>query len=382
MLWIMARGLAASLVLFVVTAFDGLPGAQAQGDIGVILMHGKQSTPSGLESMAAQLRSKGMKVVNPQMPWSRGQWERISVTVEAVHTQIDGMAAQLRAQGARRIVVGGHSIGANVALSYAAVRGNVAGVILIGPGHGPAYSFRTMSDFRAAVERAAGLVKSGQGAQPLTGPDNNQGRTFSVSTTAEVYVSWMSPQGLGNMMAQAPRIAPRIPVLMVIGSQDTSFGIAQSAIYQPAAKHAYSKYFAIQGGDHVSVLGTAGNFVAEWLQGLPAQGAAPARESEPAGPQAISQTCQRFEGSWTSRGPSGTLVLARSGRTWTSAGTGSANMSMEPRPVQSVQRTGNRVEVVTATGARLHLEEAGRRLTGQLVSPAGGAAQVELNCVR
>jgi hypothetical protein len=82
-----------------------------------------------------------------------------------------------------------------------------------------------------------------------------------------------------------------------------------------------------------------------------------------------------------SPGPSGTLVLARSGQGWTSAGTGSPNMSTDPRPVQSIQRTGNRVEVVTATGTRLHLEEAGKKLTGQLISTRG-AAQVDLNCVK
>src|SRR6185312_5330849 len=103
-----------------------------------------------------------MKVTAPPMPWARGQWERISITVEAAHQQIDAMVAQLRAQGAQRIVVGGHSLGANVALSYAAQRGNVAGVIMIAPGHQPAFSYRTMPDFRSALERAAGLVQSGQ----------------------------------------------------------------------------------------------------------------------------------------------------------------------------------------------------------------------------
>jgi pimeloyl-ACP methyl ester carboxylesterase len=348
-------------------------------------MHGKQAPPGAFADMAAQLRAKGMKVTAPPMPWGRGQWERISVTVEAAHQQIDGMVAQFRAQGARRIVVGGHSIGANVALSYAAQRGNVAGVILIAPGHQPPFYYRTMPDFRAALERATASVQSGQGSQPLSGPDNNQGRNFTISTTAEIYLSWMSPQRLANMSGQAPRLSPRIPVLMIIGSGDPAFAMAQSSIYQPAARHAYSKYVAIQGGDHISVLGTAGNYVSEWLQGLPAEGApqpgpAAPRGAQP-GAQTISQTCQRFEGTWTSRGPSGTLVLVRTGATWSMSGTGAPNMPQEPQPVRSVQRTGSKVEVVTATGTRLDLEENARKLSGSLTTPRG-TASVDMTCVR
>ena len=385
MIRIMARGLGAALVSLTVTAFGGVPAAQAQGDIGVILMHGKQAPPGSFADMAAQLRAKGMKVAAPPMPWARGQWESIAVTVEAVHAQLDGMVAQLRARGARRIVVGGHSIGANVALSYAAARGNVAGVILIAPGHQPGFYYQRIPDIRAAVDRAESMKQAGQGAQPFSGRDNNQGQNFTISTTVDVYLSWLSPRGLANMPIQAPRVAPHIPVLMVIGSQDPAFRVAQSMIYQPAARHPYSKYFPIEGGDHRSVLGTAGNYAAEWLQDLPAVGAAPPRAAAPRSAQpsvqTIFQTCQRFEGTWTSPGPSGTLVLVRTGTTWSMGGTGAPTMSQEPRPVRSVQRTGTKVEVVTPTGTRLELEESGRKLTGSLVS-ARGTASVDMSCVR
>ncbi|MFO0987827.1 MAG: alpha/beta hydrolase [Alphaproteobacteria bacterium] len=378
----MIRGIAvaAACLGFAVAMGAGSAPARAQSDIGVILMHGKQAPPGAFADMVSQLRGRGHKAIAPPMPWARGQWENISITVEAVHAQLDGMVAQLRSQGARRIVVGGHSIGANIALSYAAARGNVSGVVMIAPGHAPAFSYRSMPDFRAAVDRAVALVQSGQGAQPFSGPDNNQGRTFTVSTTAAAYASWMAPQGLASMPAQAPRLAARIPVLMLIGSRDPAFATAQSTTFQPAAKNAYSKYVAIQGGDHLSALGAAGNYVGEWLQDLPAEGAAPA--ARPGGPQTISRTCQRFEGSWTSRGPSGTLVLVRTGQTWSMAGTGSPNMPSEPRPVQSVQRTGDRVEVVTGSGARLVLDESDRKLTGQLVTPTGNSARVDMNCVK
>jgi pimeloyl-ACP methyl ester carboxylesterase len=248
------------------------PVANAASDIGVVLMHGKQAPErqAALAALADQLQRNGMMVARPRMPWAAGAWERIAVTVEAAHAQIDGHVADLRGRGARRIVVAGHSLGANVALSYAVERGNLAGVVMLGPGHSPAAYYRQMADFRAAIEKAGQMVNAGQGAQPFAGPDNNQGKTFTVTTTAEVYLSWMSPRRLASMPAQAPRLPPGIPVLLAIGDKDPSFATAESTIFAPAAKHPYSKFVPLQ-ADHAGVIAAAAGTVADWLQGLPSQ---------------------------------------------------------------------------------------------------------------
>lgn len=263
--------MAHALCIVGAAALGAASAARAQSDIGVVLMHGKQAMPDrppGLADIARQLQHAGIKVVRPHMPWAAGEWERISITVEGAHALVDAQVARLRAQGARRIVVGGHSLGANVALSYAVARDNVAAVLMLGPGHSPGFSFRTMPDYRAALERAAKMVGAGQGAQPFSGPDNNQGRTFTVSTTAEIYVNWMSPRRLANMQRQAPLLPARTPLLLAIGAQDPAVGVAESSIYQPAAKHPYSKYIAAP-GDHRSALGSVASQVVAWVRGLP-----------------------------------------------------------------------------------------------------------------
>ncbi|MBM3559067.1 MAG: hypothetical protein FJX53_04105 [Alphaproteobacteria bacterium] len=126
---------------------------------------------------------------------------------------------------------------------------------------------------RAGVSRRSRqgqqLVASGQGAQRLSAPDNNQGRNFEVSTTAEVYFSWMSPRGLASMPARAPRLSSDIPLLLVIGDKDPSFAMAEPMIYRPAAKHPYSKYQSLQ-ADHVGAVSASIGVVTTWLQGLPA----------------------------------------------------------------------------------------------------------------
>jgi pimeloyl-ACP methyl ester carboxylesterase len=267
------RGAAAAMralfTLLAVAVGLAAPPLLAQDRLGVILMHGKQDSPraQGLQVIASNLESAGHKVVLPSMPWAQGGWEKISVTVEQVLAQIDGYVATLRNQGAGRIVVGGHSLGAAVALAYAVDRGNVAGLAMLAPGHQPAYTYRTDNDIRAAVDRAKALVDAGQGNQPLNGKDNNQGRLFTISTTAAVYYSWMNPQGRVAMHLQAPLLPASTPLMLVIGRQDVFFNRAEEVVYRPAARNPYSKYVVVN-ADHVQTPFAAAKQISDWINGL------------------------------------------------------------------------------------------------------------------
>jgi pimeloyl-ACP methyl ester carboxylesterase len=258
------------ICLIVLAVLAAAPG-RAQERLGVILMHGKHSAPtdnrSGLPSIASSLESKGYKMIVPVMPWGPGGWEKIGLTVEDVFGLIDGYAATLRSQDAQRIVVGGHSLGANIALSYAVERGGVAGVVMASPGHSPGRLYRSESG-RKAIDRAAELVKAGQGGQSFTGPDNNQGQSLTMSTTAAVYASWLNPRGKASMDSQAPRLPATLPLLLVIGKKDPAFGRAKGAFYDPAAKNPYSKYVVV-GTDHVQTPFAASKQIVDWIVGLP-----------------------------------------------------------------------------------------------------------------
>ncbi|CAN5672708.1 hypothetical protein BH11PSE3_BH11PSE3_48480 [soil metagenome] len=262
-------GAAAATAL--VTAAD-FAFAQAGGRLGVILMHGKQSSPgksAGLRDIASKLESAGIKTVVPSMPWGEGGWEKISVTPEQVFATIDGYAAQLRGQGAQRIVVGGQSLGANMALAYAVARQNVAGVVMAAPGHQPNFSYRDNPAIKAAVDKASALSQAGQGAQSFSGGDDNQGNTTRLSTTAGVYFSWMNPDGAASMRVQAPLLPASIPLMLIIGSKDPAFGMAERVIYKPAAKNPYSKYLVVE-ASHRDTDFAASQRIADWIKGLPA----------------------------------------------------------------------------------------------------------------
>jgi pimeloyl-ACP methyl ester carboxylesterase len=242
-------------------------GALAQDKLGVIILHGKQGTPTGnqgLSVIASNLQAAGHKVVVPLMPWGRGSWETINVTVEEVLALLDAQAAQLRAQGASRIVVIGHSLGACVGLAYAVERGNLAGLVMLAPGHNPAGRRGGSKD----IDQARALIAQGKGNQTMTGSDANQGNNITMSVRAAVYSSWHEPNGLASMPAEAPRLPASTPLLMVVGEKDPGFARDEGTIYKPAAKHPYSKYVT-NGAGHFETPMAATKVTTDWVMGLP-----------------------------------------------------------------------------------------------------------------
>ncbi|WP_170303674.1 alpha/beta fold hydrolase [Reyranella soli] len=261
----------AHAAIALVVAFGVATSAAAQGAIGLIYMNGKQgpTNTAGSNDIAAKATAAGIKVIVPSMPWGQGGWEKISVTPDQVFGMIDGYASQLRAEGAQRIVVGGQSLGANVALSYAVARQNVAGVVMAAPGHSPQGSSNRNPTIRDAVDQACQLAKSGQGNQSFSGLDENQGNSVRVSTTAAVYCAWMNPRGLASMPTQASQLPANIPLMVIIGTKDPSFGFTEANIYRPAARNPYSKYVVIDGGDHRNTDHSASQRIIDWIKGLP-----------------------------------------------------------------------------------------------------------------
>jgi pimeloyl-ACP methyl ester carboxylesterase len=233
-------------------------------------MHGKQSAPNtpGAGDIASKAAAAGIKVLTPSMPWGAGGWEKINVTPDQVFAMIDGYANQLRAQGAQRIVVGGQSLGANVALAYATARRNVAGVVMAAPGHNPGGSYSRNASIKDNLDQACQLTRSGQGNQAFTGLDDNQGNSIRMSTAA-VYCAWLSPRGMASMPVQARELPASIPVMLIIGTKDPSFGFAEANIYKPAAKNPYSRYLVIDGGDHRNTDHAASQRIVDWIKGLP-----------------------------------------------------------------------------------------------------------------
>ncbi|NNU42411.1 hypothetical protein [Ramlibacter montanisoli] len=94
-------------------AFAQLAPAQAPAapGIAVVVMHGKGGSPARhVNGLASFLEQRGYLVANLEMPWS-GRRE-YDVPVDAAEKEVDAALDAMRARGAGKVFVAGHSQGA------------------------------------------------------------------------------------------------------------------------------------------------------------------------------------------------------------------------------------------------------------------------------
>lgn len=189
--------------------------------VAVVAMHGKLSHPMTRPAEAMrQCFWEAGAVELPEMPWSSAR--HMATSVPAAHDEIATVIGRLRERGMDRVFIAGHSLGGNMALSYAVERGGVDGVVMLAPGHLPANAVRD-EWIVPAVERARQMVAEGRGQEVGTFSDTNLGRRIDVRARAADYLSWYDPNGLAEMTATAPRLSPTIPVLMAVGLEDMAW---------------------------------------------------------------------------------------------------------------------------------------------------------------
>ncbi|QFY42723.1 alpha/beta fold hydrolase [Candidatus Methylospira mobilis] len=102
---------------------------------GVVLLHGKGADPESLQPLGETLKTAGFSIEVPLLPWSGSA--NYSQPYQKAVKEIAGAISRLRAQGARRIVVAGHSLGGNAALRWATTDERLAAAVLLAPAHFP-----------------------------------------------------------------------------------------------------------------------------------------------------------------------------------------------------------------------------------------------------
>lgn len=253
------------LVGMLVLAFAPGAGRGADlSDLGVVFIHGKGVWPGMFDGgLPAALEQEGAHTASPEMPWSARRM--YGATYQQALAEIDVAVAGLRAQGATRIIVIGHSLGANAAIGYAARYGPLAGVIAIAPGHLPdtgGLRSRTAS----AVAEAKQLVAAGQGNASRLFPDRVQGVPTWCHATPEVYLSMFDPDGPAVMSRNAAAM-PAIPFLWVAGRFDPIFSAGPQYAYAPGAKNPASRYLEVTAG-HLSTAIMAHSRILDWIHAL------------------------------------------------------------------------------------------------------------------
>lgn len=208
------------LALSMVLSLAGLVlPAAAQGErIGVVVMHGKGGSPTKhVADLAATLKDQGWLVANLEMPWS-GRRDYDAPVSQAV-AEVEAALAALRAQGAQKLFVAGHSQGGLFAL-YLGGKLKVDGLIAIAPG-GSAASQLVREKLADSVTEARRLVAAGKGDEKASLMDFESSRgTYPIVVTPAIYLSWFEPTGAMNQSAALSKLDPAIPVLLIVPTRD------------------------------------------------------------------------------------------------------------------------------------------------------------------
>jgi pimeloyl-ACP methyl ester carboxylesterase len=236
--------------------------ASLQGT-GVVFLHGKGVWTGAFDGgIPAALEAEGAIAASPEMPWSLGRI--YGATYEQAMQEIDAAVAGLKDKGATRIVVIGHSLGANAAIGYAARRRGVAAVVALAPGHLP-----ETAEMRArtaeAIIQARALLAAGERSRRVW-PDRIQGVPTFATASPAVYLSMFDPDGPAVIPKNAAALRG-VPLLWVVGSSDPIFARGRDYAFARAPRNAKSRYIEISAG-HLTTPWAARSQVVEWLKSL------------------------------------------------------------------------------------------------------------------
>src|SRR5262249_14414389 len=108
---VLAAVLAAAASLLVSTIGTAEP-AQSLHGLGVVYLHGRAGGPGGVSGgLISGQKKEGAVVPPPEMPCSFHR--RYDATFDQAMAEIDAAIASVKAESANRIVLLGHSLGAN-----------------------------------------------------------------------------------------------------------------------------------------------------------------------------------------------------------------------------------------------------------------------------
>lgn len=249
------------VILIVWLVMSALLGFEPQST-GILLLHGKGGTVAKTWSgFKNGLENSGFIVLAKDMPWSKDRY--IDKTYEASLEEVKSDIETLKAKGVQRVVVIGHSMGANVALAYASLY-PIDALVLLAPGHNPD---RMTAYFQPSVSLAKKMMDEHKGDETASFSDLNGGKQFMREMHANVYYSFFAPDGLAAMEVRAKKLSSTLPVLYVVGDQDPLTQKNGTDIFDALPKMPQSRYIRVN-ADHMGTVNASEKEVDSWLKAL------------------------------------------------------------------------------------------------------------------
>jgi dienelactone hydrolase len=232
---------------------------------GMVLLHGKWGNPESIAHFGRRIQDV-CQTKAVEMPWSqrRNYDQPYPVALQEIAKEVNAF----RAQGFQRIVLAGHSFGANAVTAYMTVYKDVDAVISIAPGHSPNHMYNTLKMNHQALEEARTLVAQGRGDEMVSIEDLNQKDRRSIRMKAISAATYFDPNGLGNQTKSSSSFKRSVPFLLVVGSGDPIFKFADNAIFKNTPSNPSSKFLAVN-ADHANTPEVAVEQVKDWLKSLP-----------------------------------------------------------------------------------------------------------------
>jgi pimeloyl-ACP methyl ester carboxylesterase len=250
-------------------------GQDSTGPISLILMHGKNASPetvlNRLTMLADRIAQQGFRVYVPVMPWS-SRWDGTHQDATSV---IDALV-KLAAKDGKKVVVGGHSMGAMFTIIYrpSSLPPSVVGKFISAPGHLldmiPAGS-SFWQDISPSLNRSRSLESEGKSKTKVQfGGRNTVGSNYTFERydmTPEVYLSWHDPKRLPSI--QKALKESNVPVLFTVGSLDPLINNnASQQTFDMMPRQPQSAFFVLEGKDHNSSFPAAPEKLIPWLKSL------------------------------------------------------------------------------------------------------------------
>lgn len=234
-----------------------------------ILIHGKWSHPNTpvLRILEKDLKEKNYIVEKPNMPWSRTKL--YDQRYEASLQDLEGMIQKYKQEGVKKVVLIGHSLGANAAMAYQAHVGDADAIVAITPGHIP--SMMQERDYIHAyiLKKALEKIKQNKGAAIIDFIDNNGGIKKKLTTSADIFLSYFDPSGLAHMPATVKKFKKTIPVLYIEGAHD-HIHTGPDSVFSKIPQHHLNTYILTR-GNHMTTPEISSKQITSWLSFLSSQ---------------------------------------------------------------------------------------------------------------
>jgi pimeloyl-ACP methyl ester carboxylesterase len=253
-----------TLLMLAALCIAGPAGSQAPAKIGVVTMHGKSGSPNRfIYDLASTLGRNEMLVANLEMPWSGKR--HYDADVAAAEKQVQDALDGLRAKGATKLFVAGHSFGGTFAF-YLGGRLPVDGVIAIAPG-GAADALVTRRELADSLERARKYVAEGKGSQRVELSDYEGSRGhYPIMTVPAAFVSWFDPEGAMNQTKALRALKPDMPVLYVVPTDDYPGLLkARPRISGMLPRNAHSRTYE-PASDHLNAPRNSADEIVKWVR--------------------------------------------------------------------------------------------------------------------